>query len=159
MLKYSCLSTKVGVITFIERGGELVALNVGAAPDHPESAVPANSRVLSAAKRQMKEYLAGKRREFDLPIVPVGTKFQQNVWRELLKIPFGKTVNYLDIAKAVGCPDGSRAVGGAVGKNPIPIIIPCHRVIASNGKLGGFSLGLPMKRQLLCLEMPLKFLP
>ena len=159
MLKYSCLSTKLGIMTFVERGGELVAINIGDAPIHPASAVPANSRVLSAAKRQMKEYLSGKRREFDLPMAPVGTKFQQSVWRALVKIPFGETVNYSDIAKTVKCVGGSRAVGQAVGKNPIPIIIPCHRVTRAGGKLGGFSLGLPMKRKLLCLEMPLKFLP
>ncbi|MCL2737361.1 MAG: methylated-DNA--[protein]-cysteine S-methyltransferase [Alphaproteobacteria bacterium] len=159
MIKYSCLSSKLGVITFIERGGELVALNVGDAPNYPASAAPANTRVLSAAKKQMREYLGGKRKEFDLPIAPIGTKFQQSVWRALLKIPFGKTVSYADIANSVEKPKGQRAVGGAVGKNPIPIIIPCHRVIATSGKLGGFSLGLPMKRKLLCLEMPLKFLP
>jgi len=159
MIKYSCLSTKLGIITFVERGGELIAINVGDAPIHPTSAVIANSRILSTAKKQMREYLAGKRREFKLAMAPVGTKFQQNVWRELLKIPFGKTISYLDIANKVNCPDGARAVGGAVGKNPIPIIIPCHRVIAASGKLGGFSLGLPIKRKLLCLEMPLKFIP
>ncbi|MDR1207522.1 MAG: methylated-DNA--[protein]-cysteine S-methyltransferase [Rickettsiales bacterium] len=107
--------------------------------------------------RQISEYLAGRRREFDLALTPAGTPFQMDVWRALLKIPFGKTCSYKDIAVAVGRPKAVRAVGNAVGKNPIPIIIPCHRVIASDDGIGGFSLGLPLKRKLLKLENCLIF--
>ncbi|MCL2369157.1 MAG: methylated-DNA--[protein]-cysteine S-methyltransferase [Alphaproteobacteria bacterium] len=155
MLKYATLETPIGIMTFIDRGGEICAINVGDAPEYPATAVLGNTRALSSAKKQMMEYFKGRRTDFDLPLMPVGTKFQMNVWRELSKIPFGKLVSYGDIARAIGLPAAHRAVGTAVGKNPIPIIIPCHRVITSGAKIGGFRLGLPMKRQLLQHEMPL----
>jgi len=155
MLKYATLETPIGIMTFIDRGGEICAVNVGDIPIYPERAEMGNTRALSSAKKQMTEYFRGKRTHFDLPLMPVGTKFQMNVWRELFKIPFGRIVSYADVARAIGAPAAHRAVGTAVGKNPIPIIIPCHRVITSNAKIGGFRLGLPMKRQLLQHEMPL----
>jgi len=101
---------------------------------------------------QFDEYFAGKRRIFDLPLSPKGTDFQQTVWKQLQEIPYGQTISYSQLAKAIRHPKACRAVGSANGKNPIPIIIPCHRVIASNGSLGGYSSGLDIKTQLLELE-------
>ena len=106
----------------------------------------------ATAKRQLEEYFAGKRREFELDLAPAGTPFQLSVLNELLKIPYGETISYRDIANAIGNPKAVRAVGGANGRNPIPIIIPCHRVIGSDGSLTGFGGGLPSKRFLLDLE-------
>lgn len=104
------------------------------------------------AARQLREYFSGKRREFDLPLAPSGTAFQRVVWRKLREIPYGATISYGELARRVGDPKASRAVGSANGKNPLPIVVPCHRVIAADGKLGGFGGGLPVKRALLELE-------
>jgi methylated-DNA-[protein]-cysteine S-methyltransferase len=101
---------------------------------------------------QLKEYLAGKRRSFDLPLQPEGTSFQVNVWKALCDIPYGATITYGELAERVGSPQGYRAVGNANGKNPLVIIQPCHRVIAGGGKLGGFSAGIRRKKFLLSLE-------
>jgi methylated-DNA-[protein]-cysteine S-methyltransferase len=107
---------------------------------------------LPAAARQLKEYFTGKRREFDLPLRMEGTEFQQRVWRELTKIPFGETRSYGQLAKRIGNPNGSRAVGLANGRNPIAIIVPCHRVIGADGSLTGFGGGLDRKEWLLTHE-------
>ena len=101
---------------------------------------------------QMKEYFAGERRSFSLPLQPSGTPFQQKVWQALTQIPFGTTITYAQLAEMVDNPGAYRAVGNANGKNPIVIIQPCHRVIAANAKLGGFSAGIYRKRFLLGLE-------
>ena len=102
--------------------------------------------------RQLAEYFAGNRQEFDLQMAPKGTAFQKRVWQELQKIPFGQTASYGEIAQRVGNSKASRAVGMANGKNPIPIIVPCHRVIGKDGSLTGFGGGLDVKKQLLNLE-------
>ncbi len=107
---------------------------------------------LVRAHKQLKEYFNGNRREFDLKLSVSGTDFQKQVWNELLKIPYGKTRTYRDVALAVGNPGAARAVGGANNKNKIPIIIPCHRVIGKDGSLVGFGSGLKIKKQLLNLE-------
>jgi len=101
---------------------------------------------------QLQEYFAGIRKEFKVPFDITGTDFQKKVWKELQKIPYGKTVGYKKIAEKVGGPTYVRAVGKANSQNPVPIIIPCHRVINTNGKLGGYSLGLSLKEKLLELE-------
>lgn len=101
---------------------------------------------------QFDEYFAGKRQTFNLPLSAKGTDFQQTVWKQLQEIPYGQTISYSQLAKAIHHPKACRAVGSANGKNPIPIIIPCHRVIASNGGLGGYASGLEIKKQLLALE-------
>jgi methylated-DNA-[protein]-cysteine S-methyltransferase len=108
--------------------------------------------VMKDAVGQLKEYFAGKRTEFDLPLELAGTDFQREVWLALGEIPYGKTISYAELASMVGRPAAFRAVGQANGSNPIPIVLPCHRVIASGGKLGGYGGGLDMKRQLLSLE-------
>lgn len=101
---------------------------------------------------QLKEYFEGNRKSFDLPIDAKGTEFQKKVWNELLKIPYGETKSYKDIALAIGNEKACRAIGMANNKNPIPIIIPCHRVIGSNGKLVGYSGGINVKEKLLNIE-------
>jgi O-6-methylguanine DNA methyltransferase len=106
----------------------------------------------SDAAGQLAEYFAGKRREFTLELAPFGTDFQLRVWRALCKIPYGAVRNYADIARAIGQPGAARAVGQANGCNPLPIVIPCHRVIASDGTIGGYSGGLAIKHRLLALE-------
>lgn len=108
--------------------------------------------VIAATIRQLDEYFAGMRTTFDLPLDPVGTAFQRDVWRALLTIPYGETRSYADIARAIGRPTATRAVGAANGRNPLPIVTPCHRVIGSNGTLTGFGGGLPNKQLLLALE-------
>lgn len=102
--------------------------------------------------QQLDEYFAGDRRAFDLPLALRGTPFQRRVWTALQEIPWGETASYADIARGVGSPKGMRAVGGANGRNPIAIIVPCHRVIAADGTLGGYGGGLERKRFLLELE-------
>jgi methylated-DNA-[protein]-cysteine S-methyltransferase len=116
-------------------------------PDWQEDARP-----LKDVIRQLRAYFAGKLETFDLPLAPEGTEFQQKVWRRLLDIPYGETMSYGELARRIGNPNACRAVGLANGSNPIPIIIPCHRVIGSNGKLTGYGGGLPIKEKLLALE-------
>lgn len=104
------------------------------------------------AVRQLREYFAGKRRDFDVPLHLEGTEFQERAWAAMRRIPYGTTISYARQAKRIGKPRATRAVGTANGANPVPIIVPCHRVIASDGSLGGYALGLAMKRKLLTLE-------
>ena len=118
---------------------------------------PATSRKLPAfvraAARQLQQFAAGKPVRFTVPLdLAAGTTFQQAVWQTLQKIPRGETRTYAWVAAQIGKPNAARAVGGACGANPVPLIVPCHRVVASDGSLGGFSLGLPLKRRLLDLE-------
>jgi methylated-DNA-[protein]-cysteine S-methyltransferase len=106
----------------------------------------------SAAIRQVLEYLDGKRIDFDLPLDLRGTEFQESVWKALLEIPYGETCTYQELARTVGKPKAVRAVGSANGANPIPLIVPCHRVINAGGKLGGYGGGLEAKARLLAME-------
>ncbi len=121
-------------------------------PASPQPDWIENSTVFAEPIRQLRAYFAGELETFDLPLAPKGTRFQQQVWRELLNIPYGETISYGQLAKHIGNPNASRAVGLANGSNPIPIIIPCHRVIGSNGKLSGYGGGLPIKEKGLALE-------
>ena len=115
----------------IERDGVLIF------DDLPEHTAP----VLELAVAQLDEYFAGTRTEFDVPVAVTGTEFQKSVWQQLNRLPFGTVVSYSEIGHATGRPTAGRAVGGAVGANPVPIIVPCHRVLASNGRITGFSAG------------------
>ncbi len=108
--------------------------------------------VLRAAAAQVREYFAGERRAFDLALAPEGTAFQRAVWEQLRLIPYGTTISYGELARRVGSPKASRAVGLANGRNPISIVVPCHRVIGANGALTGFGGGMDAKRTLLDLE-------
>ncbi len=111
-----------------------------------------SSTFFNEAKQQLREYFNNKRQVFELELNPAGTVFQRHAWQQLIKIPYGETRRYKDIAAGLGNPNASRAVGMANNKNPIPIIIPCHRVIGANNKLVGYAYGLTLKQQLLSLE-------
>lgn len=111
-----------------------------------------DAAVLAEPRRQLLQYLHGQRQHFDLPLAPVGTAFQRSVWAALARIPFGQTWSYRQLASHIGRPTAMRAVGAANGRNPLPIILPCHRVIGSNGQLTGFAGGLLVKQALLQLE-------
>lgn len=104
------------------------------------------------AIRQLTEYFAEERSQFDLPLAPAGTPFQQKVWAELCRIPFGETITYGELAQRIGQPTAARAVGAANGKNPLPVIVPCHRVIGSSGTLTGYAGGIEIKAALLTIE-------
>ncbi|HEV8343708.1 MAG TPA: methylated-DNA--[protein]-cysteine S-methyltransferase [Candidatus Binatia bacterium] len=108
--------------------------------------------ILLETERQLSEYFAGKRTQFELPLEPRGSEFQKRVWRALREIPFGKTRSYRDLAEAIGSPKASRAIGAANGKNPLSIVVPCHRVIGTDRTLTGFAGGLETKATLLALE-------
>jgi methylated-DNA-[protein]-cysteine S-methyltransferase len=123
---------------------------------HDPSAWRRKDRELRVFVDELDQYFAGKLHHFGVPLAPQGTPFQQLVWRTLLEIPYGDTWSYGDLAKRIGKPNAARAVGLANGSNPIPIIIPCHRVIGSNGKLTGYGGGLPIKEKLLALEVASK---
>jgi O-6-methylguanine DNA methyltransferase len=120
--------------------------------DRPEDWRRNGEPVLREAARQLGEYFRGERRDFRLPLDLKGTSFQREIWNALLRIPYGVTRTYAEVAREVGSPKAVRAVGTANGANPVAIIIPCHRVVASNGGLGGYGAGLDYKRKLLMLE-------
>jgi methylated-DNA-[protein]-cysteine S-methyltransferase len=126
--------------------------SVGVTLSHPDTATTENWQLCNEAQTQLEEYFSGKRTVFDLPLQPQGTDFQQAVWKALQQIPFGETRSYGDIAQAIGKPKASRAIGQANNKNPIAIVIPCHRVIGSNHQLTGYAGGLWRKEFLLDLE-------
>jgi methylated-DNA-[protein]-cysteine S-methyltransferase len=130
----------------------LVGFPEGSMRRDPEPDWIYNEKPFVAARQQLTEYFAGERREFDLPLKLNGTEFQMSVLRALQQIPYGETSSYADIAERIGRPTAVRAVGAANGRNPIPIIVPCHRVIGSHGELTGFGGGLDTKEALLRLE-------
>ncbi|MDD2577691.1 MAG: methylated-DNA--[protein]-cysteine S-methyltransferase [Bacteroidales bacterium] len=110
------------------------------------------NQIMDSVEKELKEYFTGERKEFTIPLILIGTDFQKKVWQELLQIPYGKTISYLQEANNINQPKAFRAVANANGKNKISIIIPCHRVIANNGKLGGYGGGLDKKQYILNLE-------
>src|SRR5713101_3621789 len=155
LMNYTYLDTPIGPL--LVAGDEAAIRRIefprNGKPGRPEPEWKESARgPVGEAVRQLREYFAGRRTEFDLPLEPEGTLFQQTVWRHLRDIPFGETISYGELAKRAGNPKASRAVGAANGANPIPIVIPCHRVIGSNGKLTGYGGGLPIKEKLLALE-------
>ena len=131
-----------------------VGFQSGPRPLRPGAQWAADPAPFRAASTQLAEYFAGERRSFDLPLAPRGTAFQRHVWHALTLIPYGHTISYGELARRIGNPSASRAVGLANGANPLPIIVPCHRVIGADGSLTGFGGGLPIKRKLLALESP-----
>jgi methylated-DNA-[protein]-cysteine S-methyltransferase len=135
-----------------ERGLRQVYFANGRRPKTPSRDWTEDKAPFRETIRQLGAYFEGKLQEFDLPLVVEGTEFQKLVWSNLQKIPYGETVSYGQLARRIGSPEAARAVGLANGSNPIPIIIPCHRVIGSNGDLTGFGGGLPVKKKLLELE-------
>lgn len=152
------ITSPVGLLTLVASDEALVAILWDA--DKPSRIRPAigsidnRHPILNDAERQLGEYFRNEREAFELPLDPAGTDFQKRVWLALRKIPYGKTVSYADIAAKIGSPKSSRAVGGATGRNPISIVVPCHRVVGSDGSLTGFGGGLDNKVTLLALEQP-----
>ena len=140
------IDTPLGKMCLRGTDSAVTGLGFGEAPREEPSPL------LLEAERQLGEYFSGVRREFDLPLEPAGTEFQQTVWRELRRIPYGETVSYGQLAARIGKPRACRAVGGANNRNPIAIILPCHRVVGSGGDLTGYAGGLDKKRYLLKLE-------
>jgi methylated-DNA-[protein]-cysteine S-methyltransferase len=118
----------------------------------PDSEWVRDDRALAPLRRELREYFAGERREFDVELAPAGSPFQLSVWRALRAIPYGETASYGEVAAAVGQPGAARAVGGANNRNPIAIVVPCHRVIGASGSLTGYGGGLDRKQRLLALE-------
>lgn len=146
------IDSPFGTIVIEVDDGAVVRLELADGPPVPTSTAPATDPVLAAATTQLREYLAGERTSFDLPLRPAGTPFQQDVWAELQRIPYGTTITYAELADRVGRPRAHRAVGSANGANPIAIVVPCHRVVATGGGLGGYAYGTDTKRRLLDLE-------
>ncbi len=144
----------LGTLTLESDGSTLLSIRL---PEESWTADPVKERRAAPAPfatliAQLDEYFAGTRRTFDLELAPRGTAFQQRVWTLLLDIPWGETISYGELARRAGNPAGSRAVGAANGRNPLPIVIPCHRVVGSNGRLTGYAGGLAAKEALLALE-------
>jgi methylated-DNA-[protein]-cysteine S-methyltransferase len=149
VLYYSRLECHGFSLGIASREGAIVAIDLD--PRTREGAEPAESRHHDF-ERQLAEYLEGKRRAFDLPLRLEGTDFQKEVWEAVSHVPYGQTASYGEIALLIGRPKASRAVGAANGANPIPIVIPCHRVIGADGSLTGYGGGLPLKSRFLALE-------
>ena len=152
---YCYLETTIGDLLLAgdEDGLSLIGFPEGAMRHEPETDWIFNEKPFARAREQLTAYFAGKLKAFDLDLKPTGTEFQLEVLEELQKIPYGTTVSYKDIADRIGRPKAVRAVGAANGRNPIPIVIPCHRVIGASGDLTGFGGGLPTKEALLRLEL------
>lgn len=142
-------NTPLGPVTIASDGEAIVMLSFGVV-EAPGEARP--TELTNRAANQLQEYLAGRRTAFDLPLAPRGSDFQRRVWEALQNIPYGQTRSYQDIARIVGKPSATRAVGMANNRNPIAVLIPCHRVIGKNGKLTGYAGGLALKERLLEIE-------
>jgi methylated-DNA-[protein]-cysteine S-methyltransferase len=154
LLSYTYLESPIGTLLLAgdSNGLQQILFSTDGRPARPDPAWEEDPSTLAEVIRQLKAYFAGELETFGLPLAPQGTSFQQKVWSELQKIRYGTTISYGELARRIGNPKASRAVGLANGSNPIPIVIPCHRVIGSNGKLTGYGGGLPIKEKLLALE-------
>ncbi len=153
-MKYCYMQSPVGKLLLVGEADGLYQVHFqdGTHPARAETDWEQDERPFREVLRQLKAYFAGKLTRFDLPLKPEGTEFQLRVWRALRMIPYGKTWSYGELARRIKKPKASRAVGAANGQNPIPIIVPCHRVIGADGSLTGFGGGLKIKQQLLELE-------
>jgi methylated-DNA-[protein]-cysteine S-methyltransferase len=152
---YDIFDTSMGdmIIAGDDAGIRRVAFDkMAEARRHLEKNALRDPQRTAETREQLRAYFAGRLRDFELPLAPEGTPFQQRVWRALLTIPYGETTSYGVLAKALGKPNGARAVGSANGKNPIALVIPCHRVIGHDGQLTGYAYGVDTKRELLALE-------
>ena len=149
------IESPIGRLLLAGDGDSLIQVSFqsGPRPLAPPHTWQADAAPFGAAIAQLGEYFAGRRVRFDLPLAPRGTEFQRRVWHALRQIPYGETISYGELARRIGKPSASRAVGLANGANPLPILIPCHRVIGADGSLTGFGGGLPIKRKLLALEV------
>ncbi len=157
-MHYRYLESPIGTLRLCAGGGSLRAIEFeghytpGEPDDHDDP-------ILADCARQLEQYFAGELRQFDLPLEPGGTAFQRAVWRALADIPYGQVCSYRDIARRLDKPGAVRAVGAANGRNPLPLVVPCHRVIGSDGSLTGYAGGLAVKTKLLELEGALASAP
>ncbi len=154
---YHDFDTPIGILRLVGDERHLERVDLPNAATHAPAAAWRETRgglpgALDAAKRQLAEYFDGTRCDFDLPLAPDGTTFQLRVWDELRRIDYGETISYGELARRIGRPTASRAVGAANGRNPLAIVVPCHRVIGADGTLTGYGGGLPVKQALLDLE-------
>ena len=151
MRTHAVVPSPVGPLTVVADDGVLVRLYLD--PPGPDAALgPCDEAALSGVTGQLSEYFGGEREGFEVPLRPVGSAFEQAVWEQLTRIPYGETRSYGQVARAVGEPGGAQAVGLACGRNPLAVVVPCHRVVGADGALVGFGGGLPRKRFLLDLE-------
>lgn len=149
------MDSPLGKLILSENRGKIIAIDFGKTES---CGTIRETEVLSRCRRQLEEYFRGERQEFSLPLEPEGTDFQKKVWQALCRIPYGEVRSYGFIAADTGSPGASRAVGNANHRNPIPIIIPCHRVVAADGSLGGYAYGPGIKEKLLEIEGSLKLI-
>ena len=149
MILYDTIDSPIGELLVAGDGHALTAVHMDGSP---RPAWRRDTSALREATSQLRAYFAGELREFDLPLTPAGTPFQREVWAALREIPYGHTISYAQLAAVVGRPGSARAVGAANGRNPIAVVIPCHRVIGASGALTGYGGGLGRKRLLLDLE-------
>ena len=156
MIHYARFATPIGTLLATSTGDALTGLYF-----HGERHAPgisagwiedADAKPFGECRRQLREYLEGARRTFDLPLAADGSEFQRRVWLEIARIPYGKTLTYAELAARAGAPGSARAAGAATGANPISIVVPCHRVIGSDGSLTGYAGGVARKRRLLGIE-------
>ena len=157
MHQHVTLPSPIGPLTLVAEDGSLIGLYMDTPNHRPDTdllgdAGDPRAQPFAAAAEQLQEYFAGRRTEFDLPLTPAGTQFQRRVWAGLQAIPYGQTSSYGELASKIGQPTAVRAVGLANGRNPIALVIPCHRVIGADGSLTGYGGGLDRKRFLLDLE-------
>ena len=150
-MEWTTVPTPLGDLLLVAVDGALTKAHF-APYDEPDTAPSPDEPVLVEAARQLAEHFAGRRTDFDLPLAPPGTAFQHRVWEELRRIPYGTTTTYGELAERLGDPRCVRAVGLANGRNPIAVVVPCHRVIGSDGKLRGYAGGIDRKQRLLALE-------
>ena len=153
-LRYATLDSPLGPVLVAGDAAGLrhISFLAGTRALQPPAGWVRDEAPLAEALRQLRAYFAGAQRDFDLPLAPQGTAFQQCVWRALREIPYGETTSYGELARRIGRPSASRAVGAANGRNPLPIVVPCHRVIGATGRLTGYAGGLHLKEGLLALE-------
>ena len=151
---YSTMPSPFGPLCLAANHLGLIRIDfqLGERPVSPDAAWQEEAEPLAAARQQLMEYFHGQRRDFHLPLAPQGTPFQRRVWQELQRIPYGTTLTYLELAQRLGNPRAVRAVGHANGRNPIAIVIPCHRVLGRDGRLRGYASGLAYKHRLLLHE-------
>ena len=153
-MKYGkIINTKLGKILIVEEKNEIIQIQIN--DESTNDIVIKNTEILNKTAKQLEEYLSGKRKKFDIPLNPQGTNFSKKVWKALLTIPYGQVRTYKQIAEQIENPKAFRAVGMANHNNPIPILIPCHRVIGTNGSLTGYAGGIEIKKKLLDFEKSL----
>jgi methylated-DNA-[protein]-cysteine S-methyltransferase len=156
MIRYTRFDSPLGTVMAVADEGGITHVDFidakYARRIEPDWVEDPQAPVLSECASQLAEYYGGKRTQFDLPLAPRGTPFQKRVWDEIARVPYGKTITYGELAKRAGAPEHARAAGAATGRNPIGVVIPCHRIVGADGSLTGYAGGLERKRELLELE-------